>query len=81
MKITDKEQLHKFLSVVDQCNGEVRLESVYGDCYNLKSELSEYIAIGALLRDKAQDLELFCSSQDDELLFLKFFHENPEVLG
>lgn len=81
MKISNEVQLHEFLEAVKKAKSDVYLKSVYGDCYNLKSELSKYMAIGALLEDKAEDLELFCNSPDDESLFLKFFHENPEVLG
>ena len=46
---------------IAQCGGDVWLESKYGDKYNLKSALSQYVAMADLLRDKNGDLELFAS--------------------
>ena len=46
----------------------------------MKSLLTQYVAIGALLGEKGDELELFCSSKEDEVKFLKFFNENPEVM-
>lgn len=80
MKIKNKEQIHALLDTVNECSSDVYLMSVYGDRYNLKSELSTYIAIGTLLSDHGDDLELFCSNASDETKFLRFFSENPEVL-
>lgn len=80
MRISNKTQVHDFLATVDKCKGNVFLKSVAGDCYNLKSELSKFVALGALIMDKAGELELFCDLKEDESLFMKFFIENPEVL-
>lgn len=80
MRISNKIQLHEFLKTVDMARGDVYLKSAFGDCYCLKSELSKYVAIGSLLSDKAEELELFCDHREDEALFLNFFHDNPEVL-
>ena len=51
-----------------------------GDKYNLKSELSQYLAIGALLKEHGNWLELFCSQKEDEIHFFHFFAEHPEVV-
>ena len=80
MKITNKEHIDALLDTVKQCKSDVYLKSVQGDQYNLKSELSTYIAIGDLLSDRGDDLELFCNNPEDESKFLRFFSENPEVL-
>lgn len=80
MKIKDNATLHSFLTAVDQCKGEVYLISPFGDRYNLKSELSKYIAIGALLSKDGDYLELFCENKEDEGNLMKFFIENPQVL-
>lgn len=80
MKIKDNATLHSFLTAVDQCEGEVYLISPFGDRYNLKSELSKYIAIGALLSKDGDYLELFCENKEDEGNLMKFFIENPQVL-
>lgn len=58
---------------MDGCEGDVVLTSRYGDRY-------QYITIAALLGQRGDELELFCSKKEDENKFLKFFYENPEVL-
>ena len=49
MKLTKIDQIDEFLAAVDRCNRAVWLTSMAGDKYNLKSYLSRYIAIAALL--------------------------------
>lgn len=80
MKITNIKQVHEFLATVDKCGGSVWLESKQGDKFNLKSPLSQYVAIGALISNHGDELELFCADRGDEENFFKFFGENPEVL-
>lgn len=80
MRIKNKEQLKEFLNVVDKCKNDVYLMSVYGDRYNLKSELSKYVAIGDLLTSRGEYLEVFCNDKSDEGIFEKYFFEHPEVL-
>ena len=80
MKLTKISQVEDFLAIVNACKGDVTLTSQYGDKYNLKSLLTQYVAIGALLGERGDELELFCSSKEDEAKFLKFFNENPEVM-
>lgn len=80
MKLRNTEDVEGFLDAVSQCKGDVWLESPYGDKYNLKSKLSQYIAMGALLSLNGDNLELFCSNSADENKFYKFFHTHPGVL-
>lgn len=80
MKLTKISQVEDFLAIVNTCKGDVTLTSPYGDKYNMKSLLTQYVAIGALLGERGNELELFCSSKEDEAKFLKFFNENPEVM-
>lgn len=80
MILKDKKSIRKFLDVVDSCEGHVWLVSPWGDRYNLKSELSRYVAVTELLKAKGELLELYCQLTDDERKFYKFFGENPEVL-
>ena len=80
MKLTNVRQIEEFLSAVNNSTGDIFLTSTYGDKYNLKSELSKYLAIAALLGDRGQELELWCTSKEDENNFRKFFIDNPEVL-
>lgn len=79
MKIRNLHQLNDFLAVLNKCQGAVWLESPEGDKYNLRSTFSQYIAMGKLLDEQGDYLELFCSSKEDEGLFFKFFHDHPEV--
>ena len=66
MKLTKIEQVNEFLSIVDSCKGDVTLRSLDGDIFNLKSKLSQYIAIAALLGQHGDELELFCSDREDD---------------
>ena len=79
MKITNIKQIHDFLKVVNDCKDIVILKSQQGDVFNLKSQLSQYVAIGALLGEHGDELELFCNDSTDEAKFMKFFNEHPEV--
>ena len=51
MKIKNIKNVETFLEVVNGCKGEVTLTSVYGDKYNLKSALTQYVAVAALVGD------------------------------
>ena len=80
MKIKNIKNVETFLAVVNECKGEVTLTSVYGDKYNLKSALTQYVAVAALLGDHGEELELWCTDKNDEKKFFKMFNEHPEML-
>ncbi len=80
MKLSNIKEVNNFLKTVDECKGNVWLESIDGNRINLKSKLSQYIAISALISFEGDKLELFCSEADDEAKFYNFFESNPEVL-
>ena len=80
MKIKNTKNVETFLAVVNECKGDVTLTSVYGDKYNLKSALTQYVAVAALVGDHGEELELWCTDKDDEKKFLKMFNEHPEML-
>lgn len=80
MKIKNIKEVEDFIKAVDSCSGNVFLKSIYGDSYNLKSKLSQYVGIGTMIGNHADDLELFCDDKADEAKLLKFFHENPDTL-
>lgn len=80
MKIKNIKNVETFLSVVNECKGEVTLTSVYGDKYNLKSALTQYVAVAALVGDHGEELELWCTDKDDEKKFLKMFNEHQEMI-
>ena len=80
MKFTNIEDVNAFLAVVDPCKGEVYLKSDAGDQFALKSKVSRYIAMGALLSEHGDELELFCEFKEDEPMLLKFLSDNQHVL-
>lgn len=80
MRLANIKEVNEFLKAIDECEGSVWLESAEGDKINLKSKLSQYVAISALISCEADKLELFCSMPEDEMKFFKFFNENPKVL-
>lgn len=80
MKLANIKEVDNFLKTVNECTGDVWLESTDGNRINLKSKLSQYIAISALISCESDKLELFCSKHEDEERFFKFFSENPMVL-
>ena len=79
MKFTRISQVNDFLGVVEDCKGAVWLESPQGDKFMLKSLFSRYIAVGQLISEHGDELELFCQLPEDERKFYKFFNEHPGV--
>ena len=79
MKLKNVPQLNDFIYAVNQCKGCVWLESPEGDKYNLKSVFSQYIALGKLLEERGDYLELFCQNVEDEKYFYDYFEKHPEV--
>lgn len=63
MKLSNIGEVNDFLEVVNRCEGDVWLQSVEGDKINLKSSLSQYVAIAELIKDEGNNLELFVPSQ------------------
>ena len=72
MKLQNIQEVEEFRKVVHQCKGRVYLESLEGDIFNLKSAMSEYVALGRLLSEQGDSLELFADSKEDEALLLNF---------
>ena len=57
MKLTNIGEVNDLIATVERCKGEVWLESVDGDKLSLTSSFSRYVAIGSLIKDKAEQLE------------------------
>lgn len=75
MKLTNVKDVQKFIAAVNACEHDVYLKSVEGDVFNLKSSLSQYIAIGRLIEDAGESLELFAQTREDEARLLKMITE------
>lgn len=79
MRIKNIEEVNGFIEAVNKCKGDVWLVSPSDDKYNLKSNFTRYIALGELLSDHGDNMELFCSLKEDEANFFEYFHQFPEV--
>lgn len=75
MRLTNIKDVQKFIDVVNSCVDTVYLKSQEGDVFNLKSSLSQYIAIGKLLEESGDSLELFADNREDEAKLLKFLYD------
>ncbi len=79
MQLKNIGEVRDFLGTVDRCAGEVWLEDREGSKINLKSKLSQYVAIGALLSEQREQLYLYCQLPEDDAKFYVLFSENPEM--
>lgn len=79
MRIKNIEEVDGFILALNKCKGDVWLESLEGDRFNLKSKFSRYIALGALLSENGDNLQLFCSLREDEINFYEYFIKYPAV--
>ena len=75
MKLINIQEVEEFRKAVHQCEGNVYLKSPEGDVFNLKSAMSEYIALGRLLGEAGDSLELFASRREDEARLIAFLNE------
>ncbi len=75
MKLRNIQEVEEFRKVIRTCEGDVYLKSQDGDVFNLKSALSEYIALGQLLSEQGDNLELFADRREDEATLIGFLAE------
>ena len=75
MKLKNIKEVEAFRKVIHECEGDVYLKSPEGDVFNLKSSLSEYIALGRLLGEAGDSLELFASRREDEAKLIAFLNK------
>ena len=78
MKLTNIKDVQKFIATVNACQDDVYLKSPEGDVFNLKSSLSQYIAIGRLLEESGDNLELFAQTREDEALLMEMIIQMNE---
>ena len=69
MKLSNITDVQKFTAAVNACEGDV---------FNLKSSLSQYIAIGRLIEESGDNLELFAQTREDEAILLKMIGQLGE---
>ena len=69
MKLRNIKEVEEFRKVIHNCTGDVYLKSQDGDVFNLKSALSEYIALGQLLSEQGDNLTVPLQTYVDKELF------------
>ena len=75
MKLNNIKDVQKFLAAVNACEHDVYLKSQEGDVFNLKSSLSQYIAVGRLIEESGDDLELFAQTREDEARLMNMLYD------
>lgn len=76
MLLRNAKEIDSLIEAVNRCHGEVILRSTDGkEEFNMKSTLSQYIAIGELCRDHGDHYEIYCMERSDEANMLNFFYD------
>lgn len=78
MKLRTITDVEAFRTAINFCTGSVWLESAMGDKFDLKSIFSQYIAIGRLLEDHNEELEIFASETKDRAVLVNFLKSTKE---
>lgn len=81
-----KIQLHNvnfddLIKVIDECKGDVYLETSDGDVLNLKSKLCQMIGLSTILANsEVTEATIRCTNKDDESKLFRFnlYGEMPE---
>jgi hypothetical protein len=73
MKILNITDVDRFFEVVDKCKGKIELVTSEGDRLNLKSKLSQYVALSKIFKEaKIDEIELIASEPEDVSLLLEY---------
>ncbi len=73
-----KIQLHNidfedFIEVIDECKGDVFLETSDGDILNLKSKLCQMIGLSTILKStQVEEAVIRCTNPEDETMLFRF---------
>jgi len=66
MKIQNVKDIDKFFSTIDKCSGKVELVTGEGDRLNLKSKLTQYVALAKCFSDGTiPEMELVVYERED----------------
>jgi len=75
MLLKNAKDINALVAAVSKCKGDVLLRSMDGsEEFNLKSTLSQYMAIARLCEDHGDEYEIFCMNKSDEAYMIEFFH-------
>lgn len=73
--------IKEFIAALDQCKGDVFLETDEGDVLNLKSKLCQIAGLANILSGAViAEATIRCTDPEDESLLFRFnlYHELPE---
>ena len=61
------------IKTIDECKGDVYLETIDGDVLNLKSKLCQMIGLSTILRNtEVGEATLRCANPEDETILFRF---------
>ncbi len=73
MKVENIKDIDKFFSVVNSCKGRVELVTGEGDRLNLKSKLTQYVALANIFSNgEIPQMEIIASEKEDVDKLLNF---------
>ena len=79
MKMYNIKDLDKFMNLVDECKGEVYVISSEGDKLNLKSKLTQFVALSSLFSSGyIEKLELETTDDEHAAKLLNFMIEGNQ---
>ena len=70
-----------FIKAIDECKGDVYLETSDGDVLNLKSKLCQMIGLSTILKStEISEATIRCANPEDETMLFRFnlYGEMPE---
>ena len=70
-----------FIKAIDECKGDVYLETTDGDVLNLKSKLCQMIGLSTILsKTEVAEATIRCTNPDDEGMLFRFnlYGEMPD---
>jgi hypothetical protein len=76
MLLKNIKDIEALVRAINECKGDVLLRStVSNEEFNMKSQLSRYVAIGELCKEHGDEWEIYCMDRSDEGRMLQFFYE------
>ena len=73
MRVENIKDIDKFFSVVNSCKGRVELVTGEGDRLNLKSKLTQYVALANIFSNgEIPQMEIIASEKEDVDKLLNF---------
>ena len=76
MKVKNVKDVEKLFKVIDECKGRIELVTNEGDRLNLKSKLTQYVALANVFADKTiGEMELIAHEPEDVQKLVMFMYD------